>query len=111
MSFFFLGQNNSGGETITDEVIAGGVIIEAVSIDQANDIAGKLGVFDYWMCECCGERFSYLDSKSPYPPKAYQSVKEAYENEKQLIYTSDDVLCIVHFLDGRKVKIMKGDQL
>lgn len=61
--FYEFDQNNSGGAFTTDEErgISLTVIIEASSADEANEIAGRIGLYfdeDYvYDCSCCGPRW------------------------------------------------------
>lgn len=60
--FYWYSQNNSGGFFIEcpSDMIASDVVIEALSLDQANSIMLGLVEGEYSdYCECCGERWYY----------------------------------------------------
>ncbi len=91
--FFTYQQNNSGGYYEIDDTVAQVVIIEADSPEEANERASDIGIFSYWSCECCGERFS---SKSDLA-SGCESVEEAF---KEADWMRDDKQVRIYYKDG-----------
>jgi hypothetical protein len=106
MSWYCFSQNNSGGQFHIDSVsgIAGHVIIEADSAEEANEKALDIGL--YWDgcakeidCECCGDRWYPVDEfeKSDNgAPMVYH--KTPYEYALADMFNSG---VAVHFKDGQ----------
>lgn len=101
--FFGFNQNNSGGSFDVDENVCEYVIIEAKSVEQANNRAEEIGIyFDGCSkgldCSCCGDRWNeaYDEEDGKEEPMIYNTpVKEA----KSSCFRDG---CIIHYLDGRK---------
>ena len=69
MKFYLYDQNNSGGSFIVDEDVTHRLLIEADSVEEANQKAVELGVYfdgcDEGMdCPCCGDRWYSGDEKT-----------------------------------------------
>lgn len=102
--FYNYSQNNSGGSFICDEEKGIGeyVIIEALSADDANQRAERIGLyFDGWGdCPCCGNRWSSAWEDSGYDiPSIYGTpISEAKES-----FFRKDVF--IHYIDGRIERI------
>lgn len=93
--FFHFSQNNSGGFfEVTDTVAEGGCVFEADSPQEANDKAEAAGVFDFWSCECCGERFS----------RQWKS-DEGFQTVEESVKWSFGKPTVVHFKDGTTKKV------
>lgn len=88
--FYTFQQNNSGGYYEVDDFVAEVVIIEADSVEEANDIAGGKGIFSYAYCSCCGDRFT-----PQY--KGYASIKDALDPAS---WMRSDRQVRIHFKDG-----------
>jgi len=92
--FFIFDQNNSGGFYKSDDIVAATVIIEARDYIHANEIADKLGIFNYHYCKCCGRRFELLYGTEPTVPDVDAAIAIAKKLNKFQDY-------IIHFLDGK----------
>lgn len=94
--FFHFPQNNSGGRFDVDDVVdEGGCVFEAKDFKEANKRAKEAGVFKRWFCECCGPRFTEQFDFD----KGFDSAEEAVAS-----HWSDSPM-VVHFKDGRRVKM------
>lgn len=78
--FYHFDQNNSGGDFDVDaeKGIGVHVLIEAVTADQANDIAKNIGLYfdgvdEGLDCACCGNRWYPCDDNDgkPYDQSLY----------------------------------------
>lgn len=97
--FYRYRQNNTGGYFDIDDNLDVTVIIEANDYNQANDIAGDIGIyFDGTSggldCSCCGDRWceQYDDDEPTELPEQYGMPIE------------EQTKWIVHYLDGRKIR-------
>jgi hypothetical protein len=111
MSFYLFPQNNSGGIIVEDGKVAEMVIVEADTVQQANDIAssGRVGIYDHWWCDCCGERFSALGDGWVDTP--YATLEEAVkEGWKSVGDATHDVGMIAHLKDGSCIKYRVQDK-
>lgn len=107
MPFWDYRQNNSGGSFDVDEKsgIDVTVIIEADTVDQANERAEGIGL--YWDgvennrdCDCCGDRWSRVDGPGDPVPSMYgtpiSSVKETHYRNPSKTF--------IHFSNGTFVR-------
>lgn len=103
--FYNFSQNNSGGSFREDENLDTEVIIEAHSAEEANLLADNFGIyFDGCSqgidCSCCGDRWYPCSEEGTEKPEMYgKSVYELYDG----MFRES---CIIHYLDGRKEKVV-----
>jgi hypothetical protein len=105
--FFEFNQNNSGGGFDYDAArgIGRHVIVEARNEDEANDRAGRIGLYfdgadDYGPdCSCCGDRWyrAWAHSGTDTPIIYGEPVDEEY----RLSLGKDTPEVFVHYADGR----------
>lgn len=96
--FYSYNQNNSGGSFDKDENLDEYVIIEANSLNEANEKAESIGIYfdgvdKGYDCDCCGDRW-YDPYEPTEQPKVYGEVVSTV--------TSGPV--VIHYLDGRIVR-------
>ena len=92
--FYFFGQNNSGGYYVEDDVVGESVVFEADSSEDANKRASNKGVFGYYSCSCCGERFT---EQFEYENEGFKSVEDAFNDNT--FYKGKS--CVVHYKNGK----------
>lgn len=76
MAFYQWNQNNSGGFFVVDDKLCHRIIIEASTLDEAEQKAFDMGVYyngceDGTDCDCCGDRWydaDTVDIPSEYHP-------------------------------------------
>lgn len=101
--FYYFNQNNSGGRFDEDDDVCESVIIEARSVEQANNRALDIGIYFDGVnlgmdCPCCGDRWSEIwdEDEGKEVPMIYNTpVKEAGGS----IFRDK---CIIHYLNGEK---------
>ena len=102
--FYQFSQNNSGGSFVDNEDVCEYVFIEAHSVKEANLLADNFGIYfdgceQGTDCSCCGDRW-YPVSEGDIKPMIYEEdVREIYESGFRQ-------KCIIHYLDGKKEKII-----
>lgn len=102
MPFFTYSQNNSGGDFRGPHY----VIVEAPNSLVADAIAEGHGVY-FWGtdderdCACCGDRWSQAYGLGDPEPMIYGSPAAEYPNHR---YGRAGVT-VIHYLDGREVRI------
>ena len=106
--FYTFGQNNSGGSFDFDKKsgITHWVIIEADSVEHANDRATDAGIYfdggyDGRDCSCCGDRwYPTRYSKGTNTPTIYEMpIKEYFKDNPHLWMEKGFEICI-HYKDG-----------
>jgi len=102
--FYLFAQNNSGGSFQEDDNVAGYVIIEAESANDANDKAEDVGIYfngcaDGFDCGCCGDRWYTTSDYEAYERPAIYGLPVAKYK------TGFKDKCIIYRLDGSKKKI------
>ena len=104
MPFFTFNQNNSGGgfDVDIDAGISHFVIIEANSIDAANDKAESIGIYfngvaDGRDCACCGDRWSHPWDDATEAPEIYGE----HPSEHRDMFINGEPHTFVHYADGR----------
>ena len=107
--FYTYTQNNSGGYFITNDNVAEYVIIEANSIDEANNKAEEIGIyFDGCSfgrdCSCCGDRWCSPYDESEKPEIYGDSIEKRIEDtlNKKIFFCKN---IIIYYSSGRKVSI------
>lgn len=101
--FYTFTQNNSGGSFYFSNDLSCFVIIEAKSIEEANEKAESIGIyFDGCStgqdCECCGDRWYEADKYSEEDePLLYGKPIEDYE---AYFFDKDKCYCVVHYING-----------
>ena len=109
--FYEFGQNNSGGSFIEDvkRGISHYVIIEADSVDEANDRAEKIGLYFNGCdsgkdCRCCGDRwYTQYDNKegTKHPEHYGKRLGEDFKDNYGGMMVWDDASHLfVHYKDG-----------
>lgn len=110
--FFTFRQNNTGGRFDFDAEagISHYVIIEAVSAEQANNIAESIGIYfdgcdSGSYCICCGDRWysQYSDDSGYDFPSVYGEfpLREKWEKEDSFSTKwMEGPEAFVHYLDG-----------
>lgn len=109
--FYTFYQNNSGGYFHRDENVADYVIIEAGSVEDANDRAVDIGVYFHGVengldCDCCGDRWYrvwYKEGAND-EPKIYDYKPENYVD---MFAQIGDIYCVVHYKDGSRKHFRK----
>lgn len=107
--FWHFSQNNSGGRFDFDQVkgITHHVIIEADSVDEANRLATKIGIYfdgceSDLDCPCCGDRWYRVYGKGDNKPLLYgKELKQTLKNYMKFMESGFEVC--VHFKSGEKV--------
>lgn len=110
--FYTFNQNNSGGSFQVDEFmgISNYVIVEATSVDHANEIAESIGLYfegcySGMDCPCCGDRWypvaSYDEDQVPSIYGNEVRPGEAMPNRQFSIKWVDGPEGYIHYLDGR----------
>lgn len=115
--FFTLNQNNSGGYFIVDDKagVARFLIIEAKDAAQALRVMDGIS-YDcprfHEFCNCCGERWSsWLDYEDGTErPEIYGKRAQEYLNYAGDTYLGEENTAFIHYLDGRKEKILAVTQ-
>lgn len=81
LRWFHFRQNNSGGRFHRDDKVDENVIIQAHSPAEANDLAGRIGIYFYGVsdgsdCGCCGDRWieQWPDEVGDEVPMIYSDV-------------------------------------
>lgn len=108
--FYMFSQNNSGGAFDFDETagIAPTVIIEALSYEDANERAEKLGLYFNGVennidCECCGDRwYPATASDGDAVPSFYGTPLDQAERPGR--GKSSHMEACVHLMDGQKIR-------
>ena len=112
--FYEFRQNNSGGGFDWGDTLGINVIIEAPSSEAAcarlEELGGYFNGVDAGTdCDCCGDRWSTWCDESPVPSIYARALKfegGVYIFETEYVDALDRAGW-VHFLDGRKVKIVE----
>lgn len=102
--FFTYTQNNSGGDFIFKEnKVSHFVIVEADSLDEANEIAQDVGVYFGGVsiqidCSCCGDRWSNYFITPTEDPEIYEEPAESWDARKYMGIGVPEV--IIHYKSG-----------
>lgn len=94
-------QNNSGGYFERDDFVSDVVFVQAMNPEHAENIMSDLiYAADAWSyCECCGERWSFYDTRGHGVPTRYGK-----EVSKGVDLYSKDGYILFHGLNGRTLK-------
>lgn len=109
-SIFRFRQNNSGGRTITNNLIASEVFIEASCKKEAIKKAVEIGIHidDGKGCECCGDRWPHYDIQPIYD--LYSTLTTGFFDEKLRIKileeNKNNHFAVIHKSDGKKLYIV-----
>lgn len=111
--FYTLNQNNSGGYFIVDDNagVARFLIIEAKDAAQALRVMEGIS-YDcanfFEFCNCCGERWSswIQNDDGVEKPEIYGEPAQEYMNTSGRSYLGEENSAFIHYLDGRKEKIV-----
>lgn len=111
--FYHYTQNNSGGSFVIDQDLAHHVIIEAHSVEDANERAESIGLyFDGCEtgvdCDCCGDRWyrqTSWDDGTEFP-MIYGQTPELY---RDVFAPGGGPYCHIYYLDGLKRTLRQPD--
>lgn len=128
MMFYSFNQNNSGGSFVLDKKagITHFVIIEAKSVEDANQRAEAIGLYfdgcnDGRDCDCCGDRWSSASKwNESVKPKIYNlpinlrkklimhatEAKTAWRPDGKnymMTWMEDGFEAVIHYLNGKVV--------
>lgn len=111
--FYTYGQNNSGGSFVIDENVGQYVIVEADTVEQANDAAeSRAGLYfdgcDQGVdCSCCGDRWyrQYYKDDGNKEPMIYGKTIEEFKEDPGMVLRSE-MSIHVYYQDGRHEKIV-----
>ena len=95
-------QNNSGGYYEQDDLVAAVVYVQAMNARQANEIFDELSSHARDFCDCCGERWSYVDHSDGFEEPTRYGVP--LSKELPNLYGRDSYL-LCHGLNGRTLKV------
>jgi hypothetical protein len=102
--FYDFRQNNSGGRFVRSDKLDMFVIVEADTVDEANERAERLGIYfngcdDDRDCPCCGDRWSEqygTEEGDEFPATYGEMLTKWYTKRCPKKY---DI--VIHFKDGR----------
>lgn len=88
--FYYIHQNNSGGDFIENDTVGINLVIQANSYEEANKKYLELTKEYSAYCECCGPRWYGIEEDS--------TIK--FEEDELMLSPMEEVSVVIHYLDG-----------